>query len=427
MEKVLQFIKRFIPSRLFTALQPAYHYTLALMGAILYDFPSKKLIVIGVTGSKGKTTTTEMISVVLEKAGHKTALASTLRFKIGPESTDNTYKMTMPGRFFQQRFLSKALRAGCTHAVLEMSSEGVKQYRHRFIYPDALVFTNLEPEHIESHGSYEKYVAAKLDIGRRVVLNGKKRSVLVANKDDKETTRFRSLGFKEEYLYGLEDAGPYATENTGAEFTFDHTLIYLKIPGVFNIYNALAAATLGKAFGASPLHIKEGLESLRGVPGRAERVEAGQPFDVVVDYAHTPKSLESIYRAYDKKERVCVLSGTGGGRDKWKRPLMGGIASAECAHIILTNEDPYDEDPMEIISGVRAGITLPPEKVEILMDRREAIRKALSLAKNIGERGAVLITGKGTDPYIMGPRGSKIPWSDARVAREELNALGFNN
>ncbi|HYF10021.1 MAG TPA: UDP-N-acetylmuramyl-tripeptide synthetase, partial [Candidatus Paceibacterota bacterium] len=424
MESLLQAIKRLIPRRLFKALQPLYHYALALCGAILYGFPSKKLVVIGVTGSKGKTTTVEMVNAVLEAAGFSTALASTLRFKTGALSRGNTYKMSMPGRFFQQRFLAEALRAGCTHAVMEMSSEGVPQFRHRFLYPDALVFTNIEPEHIESHGSFEKYVAAKLEIGKRVVRNGKARQILVANGDDAETAGFQRLGITEEFLYSLKDAKPYETDSAGASFTFSGTPIRLKLPGVFNIYNALAAATLGKALGIPLATLKRGLESIERIPGRAERVDAGQPFDVIVDYAHTPKSLESIYRAYEGKERICVLSGTGGGRDKWKRPLMGGIASEHCSRIVLTDEDPYDEDPGEIVSDIKTGITLPREKVEVVMDRRKAIERALVLAKEAERPGAVLITGKGTDPYIMGPRGSKTPWSDARVAREELEKLG---
>jgi len=425
MESLLRTIKRIIPAPLFKKLRPAYHYSLALAGALRYGFPSRKPIVIGVTGSKGKTTTAEMVNAVLEKAGFVTALAGTLRFKIGANSKENTYKMTMPGRFFLQRFLRDALNAGATHVVLEMSSEGVVQYRHRFIYPDILVFTNIEPEHIESHGSYEKYVAAKHEIGKRVARNGKKRGILIANSDDAETEGFRKLGIREEFLYGLKDAEPHHTEGKGATFTFQGTEINLKLPGVFNIYNALAAATLGHALGIPVAQIKEGLESIESIPGRAERVDAGQPFDVIVDYAHTPRSLESIYKAYEGKKRICVLSGTGGGRDKWKRPLMGGIASEHCSHIVLTDEDPYDENPQQIITEVRGGITLPADKVETVMDRREAIRRALSRAMESGQRSAVLITGKGTDPYIMGPRGSKIPWSDVRVAREELEKLGF--
>ena len=163
---MLGIIKKIIPKPIFQFLQPIYHYSLAVLGALIYDFPSKKLIVVGVTGTKGKTTTTELVNAILEEASYKTALASTLRFKIGEKEERNFFKMTMPGRFFMQKFLREAVKANCSHAVIEMTSEGAKQFRHKFISLDALIFTNLAPEHIESHGSYENYVQAKLNIAR---------------------------------------------------------------------------------------------------------------------------------------------------------------------------------------------------------------------------------------------------------------------
>ncbi len=163
--------------------------------------------------------------------------------------------------------------------------------------------------------------------------------------------------------------------------------------------------------------IARALEKLKKVPGRAEKIEAGQNFTVVVDYAHTPDSLAALYDAYKNVRKICVVSATGGGRDKWKRPIMGRIAYEQCAEVILTNEDPYDENPVQIVEDIAHGMEKRPE---IIMDRREAIRRALEVAR-AGD--VVLITGKGTDPSICGPRGTQIPWSDAHVAREELEAL----
>jgi UDP-N-acetylmuramoyl-L-alanyl-D-glutamate--2,6-diaminopimelate ligase len=181
--------------------------------------------------------------------------------------------------------------------------------------------------------------------------------------------------------------------------------------------NALAAIKTSE-FLKVPLEIsKEAVRSLTRIPGRAERIEAGQNFLVIVDYAHTPDSLEALYGAYPNRRKICVLGNTGGGRDTWKRKEMGNIADNACAEVILTNEDPYDENPSEILDAMAAGMKRAPT---ILMDRREAIRTALSSAK---ENDAVLITGKGTDPYIMGARGTKEPWSDASVVREELKRL----
>ena len=157
---------------------------------------------------------------------------------------------------------------------------------------------------------------------------------------------------------------------------------------------------------------------MQKILGRAEEISEGQGFSVIVDYAHTPDSLVALYGAYPARRKICVLGSTGGGRDLWKRPVMGGIADNECETIILTNEDPYDEDPRSIVDMIASGIT--QKKPEIVMDRREAMRRAFSLAR---ASDVVLITGKGTDPTIQGPRGTSIPWSDATVAREELHRL----
>src|SRR3989344_3158776 len=161
MEKILRLIKKIIPKNIFKFFQPIYHYKLALLGAIFYRFPSRKIKVVAITGTKGKTTTGELVNSILEEAGFKTAIMGTLRFKIGENSKPNLHKMTLPGRFFIQKFLRRAVSAKCDWAIIEMTSEGIKQFRHKFINLDALIFLNLSPEHIESHGSYEKYVSAK--------------------------------------------------------------------------------------------------------------------------------------------------------------------------------------------------------------------------------------------------------------------------
>ncbi len=415
MEKFLTTIRGLIPQRLFKVLQPLYHFSMSYIGAALYGFPSRKLILIAVTGSKGKTTTTELVNSILENAGYKTVLANTLRFKIASRSERNLQKMTMPGRFFLQRLLKNSLKENCTHAIIEMSSEGAKQFRHRFLSIDALIFTNLEKEHIESHGSYENYVAAKLEIAKQLLRSGKKKSLIVLNRGDKEASRFAQLGIADAVWYGLEDAKPYQTSSSSTSFVFRKTPIVTSLVGEFNLLNMLAASTLAEKLLISRENIKKALEEFGGIRGRVEKISVGQAYDVIVDYAHTPNSLENLYRAFEGKHLICVLSGTGGGRDKWKRPLMGEIADRYCSEIILTDEDPYDEDPRNIVEEISKGITQHQPK--IVMDRREAIREALSRAK-VGDM--VLLTGKGTDPYIMTARGGKIPWDEAAVAKEEL-------
>jgi UDP-N-acetylmuramoyl-L-alanyl-D-glutamate--2,6-diaminopimelate ligase len=402
-----------------------YHFSMAIFGAFFYGFPSSKLLVIAVTGTKGKSSTTEMIDAIFEEAGYKTALMNSIRFKIDGDSRPNELRMSMPGRFFIQNFLSRAVNAGCAVAIIEMTSEGARQFRHRGIALDALVFTNLAPEHIESHGSLQAYADAKYEIGRHLMRSGKRPRIMVGNADDKESTRYLTLPVEHALPFSLSASAPYAADETGGHFRFDDTDIAIHLPGEFSLRNAIAAATLARAFAIPTPVISRALDKLTRIPGRAERIEAGQEYAVVVDYAHTPDSLAALYDAYAHSRKVCVLGSTGGGRDLWKRPVMGGIADSRCDVVILTNEDPYDEDPRSIVDGLARGMKRPPL---IIMDRREAISNAMSMAATLRQTHhdqdvAVLITGKGTDPCICGPRGSKEPWSDARVAREELAKL----
>jgi len=412
---MLNFLKKIIPKSVFTFGQPFYHYSLALAGAILYRFPARKMYVIAVTGTKGKSSTTEILNAILEKAGYKTALTNTIRFKIGEKSERNLYKMSMPGRFFVQNFLARARDAGCTHVVLETTSEGAKQFRHKWIPFDAFLFTNLSPEHIESHGSYEKYRDAKISIARALGKSRKPNKILVVNGDDAEAAKFLAFDANKKVTYSLHDAEPHSGNDPQTFFTFRGVKIQPKLVGLFNIYNCLAAATLAHNMGISDSVIKDAIENLNGILGRVEKVQAGQDFDVVVDYAHTIDSLEKLYKAFPNQRKICVLGNTGGGRDTWKRPGMAKVADTLCDQIILTNEDPYDEDPQKILDEMRVAITQKP--CDVIIDRRAGIAKAISYAKT-GD--VVLISGKGTDPYIMEANGKKTPWSDVEVAREEI-------
>ncbi len=420
LNSLLYQIKKLIPEKVFTFFQPVYHYLLSLTGAIIYRFPSRKIFVVQITGTKGKTSTAELVNVILEEAGFKTALLGTLRFKIGKESKPNMEKMTMPGRFFVQKFLRKAVRQKCDYVIIESTSQGVLQFRHKFIQSNALIFTNLSPEHIESHGSYESYRDAKLKIVKALEKSNKKRKILVVNEDDKEAPKFLNFNIEEKYKYKLKEAEPFELRKDGTTITLDQEKIEATLAGKFNIYNMLAAISFAKTQNIGINTIKKALENFKGIRGRVEKIEEGQDFTVVVDYAHTSDSLEKLYQAFQNTKRICVLGNTGGGRDKWKRPEMGSIADKYCSHIILTNEDPYDEDPKQIVDDMIKGIK--NHNHEIIMDRREAINKALKVA-DTGD--TVLITGKGTDPYIMGPNNTKLEWDDAGVVREELRKINL--
>lgn len=415
MEKFLKKIKSFIPRRLFLVMQPLYHYLLAFIGAIRYGFPSHNIYVVGITGTKGKTTVTELTTTILEEAGFNVALVNTNRFKIAEHSEINMTKRSMLGRTLLQQFLRKAINAGCTYAVIEMTSEGAKQFRHKFIDLDALIFTNLSPEHIQSHGSYEKYIDAKVSLARALERGDARKHIIVANHDDAEGEKFLSVNIGTKCTYGLDNARPFSTSTEGAEMTWRGNLIKLQIPGEFNILNALAAATFAESRGIKVGVIKKALENFSLVRGRMERIDEGQDFSVIVDYAHTADSLDKAYRVYNGVKKICILGGVGGGRDVAKRKIMGEIADKHCEYIILTTEDPYDEDPEDIANDVAEGIK--HRSHEFILDRREAMAKAFQMAK----RGwVVFITGKGAGPYIMGPNDARIPWDDATVVREEL-------
>ncbi len=422
MERIKLFIRSLLPRSVYRSLLAPYHAAWALFSAIKYGFPAKKLVVIGVTGTKGKSSVTEMVATMLEEAGHTVVVSSTIHFKVAQEIRPNLYKMTLPGRGFIQKLLREGVDAGCTHAVIELTSEAAVQNRHLFLSLNALIFTNLEKEHLESHGSMENYFQAKFRLGKSLAHSPKRPRAIIANEDNAYGKRFLALPVEKKIPFSLIDASAIQPIENGIAFTYEATRVSLPHPGNFSVLNALATLKTGEFFGIPLATTVAALSKLERIPGRAERIEEGQDFLAVVDYAHTPDSLTALYSAYAGKRKICVLGNTGGGRDTWKRPEMGRIAAESCDEIILTDEDPYDEDPQKIVGEMAAGMTTVQTnlKPRIIMDRRTAIRTALSLAK---PGNVVLITGKGTDPYIMGPHGTKTPWSDAQVVREELKTL----
>lgn len=397
----------------------SYYYFLAFFGALICGFPgrSKKMKIIGVTGTSGKSTTVDLISRILESVGYKTASLSTVRFKINEKEWENKLKMTMPGRTKIQRFLKRAVDSGCQFAVIEVSSEGIKQHRHEFIDFDCAVFTNLSPEHIESHGSFEKYRSEKMKLFKAA------KNIHVINIDDKNADYFLGIPAEKKYLYGIKNSGANVmlAENIkisqeGVSFSVKGVEFALNLPGLFNIYNVLAAVFVAQAYNIGLNISKKALEKAKRIPGRMEIV-LKEPFKIIIDYAHTPDQLESAYKALAGSKLICVLGSCGGGRDKWKRPVLGEIANKYCDQIIITNEDPYDENPNDIINQivVKAG-----KKAQKILDRKEAIEKAVESAK---PKDTVIITGKGCEPWMCVEKNRKIPWSDKKIAKEAINKL----
>ncbi|OGZ77905.1 MAG: hypothetical protein A2256_01680, partial [Candidatus Staskawiczbacteria bacterium RIFOXYA2_FULL_32_7] len=394
-------------------------YKLALLGALIYGFPSRKLIIIGVTGTSGKSTTVDLITKILERSGEKVASISTIRFKIANKEWKNNLKMTMPGRFKIQKFLRQAVNAGCKYVVLEVASEGVKQSRHKFIKFDSAVFTNLSPEHIESHGGFEKYRKAKLKFFKAV------KNKHFINIDDENAKYFIEIKAKEIIKFSLGDVKNLKVDESGSSFQLQDTKFQIQLMGQFNVYNALCAICVANSYGVSLDVCKDALEKAKGIEGRME-VVVKNPFTVIVDYAHTPEQLENVYKTLNPRpltldpKLICVLGSCGGGRDKWKRPVLGELASKYCNEIIVTNEDPYDENPEQIIDKVIMGITNHKSQItnyKKILDRKEAIKTALKLAK---VNDTVIITGKGSEPLMCLANGKKIAWSDKEIVKQEM-------
>ncbi|MFH1564559.1 MAG: UDP-N-acetylmuramyl-tripeptide synthetase [bacterium] len=467
--KIKQTIKKILGERLVLA----YHYFLAMFSAVYYRFPSRKMIIIGVTGTKGKTSTANFIWACLNNGGYKTGLISTANIRIGEKEFLNKYHMTMPGRFVIQKFLSQMVKDGVKCCVVETTSEGIKQYRHKGIFYDIAVFTNLYPEHLSSHGgSFEKYKQTKGKLfegfskNNNKIIGGKKiEKVIIVNNDDENKDYF--LNFSADRKIGFSVSTPQSPRGdcdgavkdgadcvakdivsvkNGVEFEVDeinltnvksstpHRVLdiegkyILNILGEFNVYNAMPAIVISSLFGIDKELIKSGLAKLNSIPGRMEQINEGQNFYVIVDYAHEKESMSAALTAVEslksENSKVIVLLGAeGGGRDRAKRFAMGEVAGSMADFVVVSNVDPYDDDPKLILEDI-AGAAEKGGKVRdkdlfVVGDRREGIAKALSLAN---ENDIVLFTGKGAEQSMF-VGGEVLDWDDRVVAREELGKL----
>jgi len=421
-----EFIKKLTPPWILEI----YHFLWAFVGALIYGFPGKKLKIIGITGTNGKTTTTHLLTHILETAGYKVASLSSLRFKLGSREWINELKMTMPGRMNVQRFLYEAVKEKITHIILEVTSEGIKQHRHEFIPFAGAVLTNITKEHLEAHGGFENYKMAKFKLFKAVEKSAVENNFVVVNLDDPAGKEFMNVKVKQKIGYSINketksfpDFILQKAENikqVGSKTLFEVSGIKFQtnLLGHYNVSNVLAAISTAEIIGIDQKTLKTAVEKFIGAPGRLE-VVSEKPYKVVVDYAHTPDALEKVYSTLKASggSLVCVLGSAGGGRDKWKRKELGKIAAQYCRQIIVTNEDPYDENPSDIIDEVAKGAESFGKRAEKVLDRKEAVKLALTLAE---KTDTIIITGKGAEPWMVVAQGKKIPWDDRLVVKQLL-------
>lgn len=409
-----------------------YHFLIAFLSYWYYGRPSRRLVVVGVTGTKGKSTTCRFIASALEAGGYKVGLLSTVEIQIGAERRLNDKKMTMLGRGQIQNYLRQMVLQGCQYAVVETSSEGILQYRHYGLNYDVAVFTNLGTEHSERHGGFENL---KRDKGKlfaelskhKKILNGQVvKKVIVANVDDPNGKYYLNFKADQKNGYSLTNVTVETADFSGTDFVVDNNKYRINISGSFNIPNALAAIAVAQSQNISLEKIKQGIEQVKLVEGRMEFIEAGQNFKVVVDYAHEPLSLTELFntlRAFVKpgNKVIGVVGSDGGGRDRNKREKMGVIAGQLCDTVIITDVNCYDEDPAQIAQmlavGARQAGKVDEDNLFVETDRKKAIILAFHKAQ-VGD--IVAITAKGTEPYIAIANGQKIPWDDRTVAKELL-------
>lgn len=425
-QKLVKGVRKVLPQGAVHGLEERYRKGRIKLVRMQYGDPAKNLKVIAVTGTNGKTTTLNYINEILKEAGYKTAMFTTAVIEVAGKRKINDLNATVALTAEMQQFFRQAKKAKVDYTLLEVTSHALDQHKLDGVPILAAVMTNLTQDHLDYHKTMENYAAAK---GKLFAMDPE---FIVLNRDDEwfdYFDQFAASGHK--ITYGHHDDAEVRVTRTKlfkkgseADLLLDHHLkleLATALPGEYNIDNMVAAATTAYVLGVDLNDIMEGAANLEAVPGRFERVETGKEYDVIVDYAHTPDGLEKFLQAARAiaKNRVILVFGATGDRDKGKRPIMGEIAARLADRIILTDEESYNEDPAAIRREVFEGIELAKgtAKTTEVADRREAIKKALDVAKT-GDM--VLVTGMGHEKFRI-ENGKKIPWNDADVVRELLS------
>ena len=375
---------------------------LGVVSANFYDHPDRKLRVLGVTGTNGKTTTTYLAKSILEQAGYKVGLIGTIQTLLSGLALESN--RTTPESLDLQRLFSRMAKEKTDFVVMEVSSHAIDLHRIQGVSFSGALFTNLSQDHLDFHATMEEYFKVKarlfVNLGRGAI----------TNIDDPWGRRLLQMTPGSTLTYGVNGAADFRgekiqLENGGVSYILKSNAgqipIRLRLTGYFNVYNSLGAAALCFSQGISLEQIKAGLEAVTGVPGRFERIANDKGLNVVVDYAHTPNGLENVLQSAREmvpQGRLIAVFGAGGDRDKGKRPLMGAVAAQLADQVIITSDNPRSEDPTEICSAIEKGLLTTNPKVvyEIIVDRRRAIERAVELAT---PDDLVIVAGKGHETY----------------------------
>jgi UDP-N-acetylmuramoyl-L-alanyl-D-glutamate--2,6-diaminopimelate ligase len=422
-QKLVKGVRKVLPAGVLQSVEEVYRRGRVQLVSARYGNPAKSLRVIAVTGTNGKTTTVNYINEILKEAGLKTAMFSTALIEVAGQTQLNDLNATVGTTARMQQFFADAKKAKVDYVVLEITSHALQQHKLDTVPIEVAVMTNLTQDHLDYHKTMEAYAAAK----GKLFANEPK--FIVLNRDDEWFDFFDKFpAGAQKITYGAHDDAEAKIEyvklykkGSEARIVIDHqTTLELAtaLPGQFNVYNMTAAAATAYLLGVKLQNIVEGVANLEGVPGRFERVVEGLGYDVIVDYAHTPDALEKLLEAAKSvtKNRVILVFGATGDRDKGKRPIMGEIAARLADRIVLTDDESYNEDPQTIRDEVMTGIESAggSAKTTELGDRREAIEKALSIAK---KDDTILITGMGHEQFRI-VNGERLPWNDGEVVRQ---------
>lgn len=437
--RIKNLLRRLIPASLFKIAQPYYHGALALCAHYYYGKPSDKLIIIGVTGTKGKTSTAHIIYQLLNNLGAPTGLVSTAVIDNGSGEQLNWFRMTQLNGPVTHRLLTDMLKAGKKYAVIEVSSEGLAQHRHYGIHFDIAVFTNLTPDHVEAHGSFQAYKEAKAILFKEIskrqetrdkkAINPRVAKTIIANIDSEHGLYYLNFKADKHVTYAIDNqtanivAQNIASSPHGSTLEIGNWKLEISLPGRFNLYNVLASIAVASSLKFDMAAIVPAVGKLCPIPGRMEVLQA-EPFTVLVDYAHEKASMTALYetvKSWPHKRIIQVFGATGGVRDKSRRTDLGTLAGKFADIAIITDEDPFDENPQAIIHDIADKAVAEGKVIGQTLfrnpDRRAAIAKALSLAQ---PGDLVLITGKGAEQRIARANGQYEQWDDRTATREEL-------